>query len=76
MVSTRATPTVCSKSATTLAEIGTREDHDHQFHQVFIGGVASRLHHKNVAGTDVLVDFNSDFAVRETTNISRAQFDA
>jgi hypothetical protein len=34
------------------------------------------LHHKHVACSNVLVDFNRDFTIREATNLGCAQFDA
>src|SRR5690606_3206603 len=31
-------------------------DHDHQFHQVVVGGRAGGLHHEHFTATDVLLD--------------------
>ena len=45
-----------------------RIHHDEKFHQVFVGWRAGRLHHKNVPCPYILVDFDSDLAVRKTTH--------
>src|SRR5690606_16266756 len=41
--------------------------HDHDFHEIVIGGCARWLENENILASDVLVDFHHDLAVRETS---------
>ncbi|EKD96854.1 MAG: hypothetical protein ACD_23C01222G0001 [uncultured bacterium] len=50
-----------------------RVHHDQQFHEVFVGGCAGRLHHENVTGSHVLFDFDGDFPVGEAAHIGSTQ---
>ncbi|MOA08907.1 hypothetical protein D3C78_1287070 [compost metagenome] len=68
-----------------IAEIGNRGgdaasgsaaqciNHDHDFHQVVIGGSTGGLQDEDVLATHVLVDFDHHFAVREATDGHLAQ---
>ena len=40
-------------------------DHQHDFHQAVVGGSAGRLQDEDVLATNVLVDFDHDFAIGE-----------
>jgi len=47
--------------------------HDQQFHQVFVGRGAGALHHKNVARTHVLFDFDGHFAIGKPAHLGISQ---
>src|SRR5947209_16065507 len=51
-------------------------DHDQEFHQMLVGGRASRLNQENIPASNVLVDFDVGFAVRERANRRLPQRDS
>ena len=47
-----------------------RINHNHQFHQIVIGGRAGALQDEDIATADLFVNFHHDFTVREMTDNS------
>ena len=45
-----------------------RVHHDHEFHEVVVGGGAGTLQHENVAAADVFIDFHHHFPVGEAVD--------
>ena len=52
-----------------------RVDHDAELHQVLVRRRARRLEDEDVAGADVLLDLDVDFAVREAADLGFAEAD-
>ena len=48
-------------------------DHEDDFHQIVIGRGTGRLQHKDVFAAHVFVDFDHDFAVRESAKPAPCQ---
>src|SRR5574340_847180 len=76
MTSSRSTPTVSSRLATTLAEIDTRIEPAQQFHQVLVRRRKRRLDDEDVARAHVLLDLDRHLAVGEASDRGLAQVDA
>ena len=47
--------------------------HDHEFHQIIVGGGAGALQHEDVAAADVFVDFHHHFPVGEAVDRRTAE---
>ena len=48
-------------------------DHDEQFHDVVIGGIAGRLNQKDVSAANILFKLSEDFPVREVSDVNMSE---